>query len=124
MFKYSGDIPGKMIAFALNKPKLIVWSLVVTIFLLIGLATLPTLWPQHFSALHPLKVDTDPENMLSESEPVRVFHNKAKKEFALHDVVVVGIVNEKHSSGVLKETLMKSQKLVYAIDCNPYKGAH
>lgn len=100
MFKDSSDIPEKMIAFALNRPKLIVWSLVVTILLLIAFATLPTVWPQHFPALYALKVDTDPENMLSESESVRVFHNKAKKEFALHDVVVVGIVNEKHSNGV------------------------
>ncbi len=47
-----------------------------------------------------MKVDTDPENMLSKNEAVRVFHNLAKQEFALHDIVVVGIVNNKNPNGV------------------------
>jgi predicted RND superfamily exporter protein len=52
-------------------------------------------------ALIPLiKVDTDPENMLSPSEPVRVFHNQTKKEFSLSDIVVVGIINNKDPNGV------------------------
>ncbi|MGD2095407.1 MAG: MMPL family transporter [Phycisphaerales bacterium] len=52
-------------------------------------------------ALIPLiKVDTDPENMLSEHEPVRVFHNHTKKQFALNDIVVVGIVNNVNPNGV------------------------
>jgi predicted RND superfamily exporter protein len=53
------------------------------------------------AALIPLiKIDTDPENMLSADEPVRMFHNKAKEEFALYDIVVVGIVNNKNPNGV------------------------
>ena len=52
-------------------------------------------------ALMPLiKVDTDPENMLSEDEPVRVFHNQTKKDFTLSDIVVVGVVNKKDLNGV------------------------
>jgi predicted RND superfamily exporter protein len=52
-------------------------------------------------ALIPLiKVDTDPENMLSEHEPVRLFHNQTKKQFTLNDIVVVGIVNNKNTNGV------------------------
>ncbi len=52
-------------------------------------------------ALMPLiKVDTDPENMLSEDEPVRVFHNQTKRRFSLSDIVVVGIVNNKDPNGV------------------------
>ncbi len=52
-------------------------------------------------ALIPLiKVDTDPENMLSPDEPVRIFHNQTKKQFALSDIVVVGIVNNKDPNGV------------------------
>ncbi len=47
-----------------------------------------------------IKVDTDPENMLSENEPVRVFHNQTKDRFALYDMVVVGIVNNKNPNGV------------------------
>jgi len=47
-----------------------------------------------------IKVDTDPENMLAEDEPVRVFHDKTKEEFTLYDMVVVGIINEKDPNGV------------------------
>ena len=56
-------------------------------------------------ALIPLiKVDTDPENMLSEDEPVRVFHNQTKERFSLSDIVVVGIVNNKDPNGVFNPT--------------------
>ena len=52
-------------------------------------------------ALIPLiEVDTDPENMLSEDEAVRVFHNLTKEQFTLNDIVVVGIVNNKNPNGV------------------------
>jgi len=47
-----------------------------------------------------IKVDTDPENMLSEDEPVRVFHDRTKERFALSDIVVVGVVNNKDPNGV------------------------
>jgi len=56
-------------------------------------------------ALIPLiKVDTDPENMLSEDEPVRVFHNQTKERFTLSDIVVLGIVNNKDPNGVFNPT--------------------
>jgi len=52
-------------------------------------------------ALIPLiEIDTDPENMLSEREVVRMFHNQTKEQFALSDIVVVGIVNDKDPNGV------------------------
>ncbi len=47
-----------------------------------------------------IKVDTDPENMLSADEPVRIFHNQAKEQFTLSDIVVVGIINNKNANGV------------------------
>jgi uncharacterized protein len=58
------------------------------------LAALPTLWPDAFPRLHGVQVDTDPENMLPDDEPVRVFNNAMKTEFALYDMLVVGIVND------------------------------
>ncbi|MBF0244068.1 MAG: MMPL family transporter, partial [Planctomycetes bacterium] len=59
-----------------------------------------------------VQVDTDPENMLSENEAVRVFNHLTKKEFTLHDVVVLGIVNEKHPDGVFNpETLKRVKEL-------------
>lgn len=59
-----------------------------------------SLWPQVFSYLHPLRVDTDPENMLPASEEVRVFHNQMKRELSIRDMIIVGVVNEKHPQGV------------------------
>ncbi len=54
-----------------------------------------------FAAAAPLvKVDTDPENMLASSEPVRVLHRELKERFQQHDMLVVGVVNEKHPDGV------------------------
>jgi len=56
-------------------------------------------------ALIPLiQVDTDPENMLSADEPVRVFHNQTKKQFVLSDIVVLGVVNNKDPNGVFNPT--------------------
>ncbi|HUU16271.1 MAG TPA: MMPL family transporter [Sedimentisphaerales bacterium] len=56
-------------------------------------------------ALIPLiKVDTDPENMLSADEPVRLFHNRTKEQFTLNDIVVVGIVNNKDPNGVFNSS--------------------
>lgn len=52
--------------------------------------------------------DTDPENMLLETEPARIFHNNTKKNFMLSDTIVVGILNEKNANGVFNvETLGK-----------------
>ncbi len=44
--------------------------------------------------------DNDPENMLSETEPVRVNHNKVKKDYGLYDFVIAGIVNKTNPHGV------------------------
>ena len=52
------------------------------------------------SAIPWIQIDTDPENMLSEDDPARVFHNETKDEFALHDLIVVGVVNEAEQEGV------------------------
>ena len=52
-------------------------------------------------------VDTDPENMLSPDEAVRIFHNQTKKEFSLYDIVVLGIVNEKDPDGVFNPATLK-----------------
>jgi len=72
------------------------YKLVTTVMIVFTLAT---------GALIPLvKVDTDPENMLSEDETVRVFHNLTKERFSLNDIVIVGIVNNKNPNGVFNTT--------------------
>jgi predicted RND superfamily exporter protein len=52
------------------------------------------------SAIPWIQIDTDPETMLSADDPARVFHNETKDEFALHDLIVVGVVNESEPEGV------------------------
>jgi uncharacterized protein len=47
-----------------------------------------------------IRVDTDPENMLSANEPVRVFHDQTKEDFVLYDIVVLGVVNSEDPNGV------------------------
>jgi len=75
------------IRFPLDHYKLITWIMVLTTIVL--------------GAFMPLiKVDTDPENMLSEHEAVRVFHEQTKQDFVLNDIVVLGIINEKNPNGV------------------------
>ena len=72
------------------------YKLVTTVMVILTLA---------LGALIPLiQVDTDPENMLSEDEPVRVFHNQTKERFSLSDIVVLGIVNNKDPNGVFNPT--------------------
>ena len=64
-----------------------------------------------------IQIDTDPENMLSEEEFVRVFHNQVKKEFTLYDMIVLGIVNEENRNGVFNtETLKKIFQLTQEIE--------
>ncbi len=64
------------------------------------LAGLPSIWPDALPALHGVQVDTDPENMLSADEPVRVFHNEMRRALGLYDMVVLGVVNDEHPNGV------------------------
>ena len=77
----------RIISFALKRPK--------TVFFITALAVFVS-FLQFFS----VKVDTDPENMLSEKEFARVFHHKTKKDFALSDFIVVGVINESSPAGV------------------------
>ncbi len=65
------------------------------------------------SAIPLIEVDTDPENMLSEEDPARVFHNETKEEFSLNDLIVVGVVNETHPQGVFNP---ESLERIYEIN--------
>ena len=78
-----------------------------------GVMTAILLFTLVLAAMIPwVTVDTDPENMLSEDEAVRIFHTAMKKEFSLYDMVVVGVVNEQHPQGVFNvESLGKVHAL-------------
>ncbi len=81
------DLREKITDYCLRRYKLV--TVIMVVFTL-GLGALIPL----------IKVDTDPENMLSEDEPARVFHNDVKERFVLNEIVVVGVVNDKDPDGV------------------------
>jgi len=88
-----------LIRFSIEKPRLLISAIAVATICLSSLIFM-------------VKVDTDPENMLPEDEAIRIFHNQVKKEFALHDFIVLGIVNEKNPDGVFNpKTLERVQEL-------------
>ena len=41
-----------------------------------------------------IRIDTDPENMLEADEPARLFDHEVKEEFAISDIIAVGVVSE------------------------------
>ncbi|WP_448211637.1 efflux RND transporter permease subunit [Colwellia sp. MEBiC06753] len=67
--------------FALTKPKAIYGAL--WLLVLVTLAMFPL-----------LQIDTDPENMLSDDAPARVFHTQTKADYNMHDMVVIGAVSK------------------------------
>lgn len=76
-----------LLDFALQRPRTVyVVTLLVTV--LLGLQ------------IPRIQVDTDPENMLPETQADRVFHNEVKEEMALHDAIVVGLVEADHPDGI------------------------
>jgi len=105
-------IGSRVVQFSVSRPKVVTLVMVALTLVFALVAALPTLWPTIFTALNPLKVDTDPENMLPEDEPVRLYHNNMKREMSLYDMVVVGIVNESDPDGVFNpESLRRIYEL-------------
>jgi len=97
----------RLMEWAVKWPRLVVYGTFAITAAIVGLAVLPTIAPGVFPFLTPIQVDTDPENMLDRNEPVRVFHNDMKREFALNEIIVVGIVNERHPDGVFNPDSLK-----------------
>ncbi len=101
----SGD---KIVEVSAHHPKTVAVLVTGLAFLLALFAALPSFWPQTFKNLNSLHVDTDPENMLSASEQVRIFHDMMKKKMALYDMVIVGVVNDKNQHGVFNPASLKN----------------
>jgi hypothetical protein len=96
----------------MNRPWLVTGVMVALTLVFLVLPALPTLWPAAFPGLQPVQVDTDPENMLSRTEPVRMFHDRMEKLLALYDIVVVGVVDSGHPDGAFNvETLTNVYEL-------------
>lgn len=58
-------------------------------------------------------IDTDPENMLPADQPDRALYNQAKRDFAIHDLIVLGITDQ---AGVFRPpTLGKVKRIIDGI---------
>lgn len=88
-------IADKMVNIGIKHPKTIIgFALLLVVFFGIQMTK--------------IEVDTDPENMLSEDAPVRVFNNETKKNFSLYDMLVVGIAEEDNGDGVFNPATLKN----------------
>jgi len=94
------DAGSRIARFSTRNPFLVTGVMAALSLVLIVLVSLPVIWPDTFTRLHSVTIDTDPENMLSKDEEVRVFHDRMKAIMSLNDIVVVGVVNEEHPEGV------------------------
>ncbi|MFC1752261.1 RND family transporter [Thermoproteota archaeon] len=94
----------RLILYSLRRPKRV--ASIVLVWVILSLMQFPR-----------IKVDTDPENMLPSDAAVRVFDREVKKEFALYDFIVLGVVNEGDANGVFNaETLNKIFKITKEIE--------
>lgn len=90
---------GQRIALASIRHRKAVYLIAAVVpMLVIALAVIPTFFK--VPVLNPIRVDVDPENMLSPDEPVRQAHQRLLKQFGLGEIIAVGIVNEKNPNGV------------------------
>lgn len=82
-------------------------SLIAVMAILLAVA-LPFVAPG--APLSKLKIDTDPENMLSASEPARLLNGEKSDQFALHDTIVIAIENGRTANGVFTPQALSDVK--------------
>ena len=71
----------KLTLFSIDRPKTVI-ALMTLVTILFG-----TQFPK-------VTIDADPENMLDADQADRVFYNQTKDEFGIHDLIVVGVVDD------------------------------
>ncbi|MDP1634908.1 MAG: LysR substrate-binding domain-containing protein [Gallionellaceae bacterium] len=72
----------RLVAFSIGYPRTVIG--IVLAITLVFLFQLPK-----------IVIDTDPENMLEETQPERVFYAKVKKEFGINEFIVLGITDSR-----------------------------
>ena len=83
----------KLLNYCLTNPKRVYQ--ILALMAVLALAMFPS-----------IQIDTDPENMLKQDNPARVFHNQVKADFAMHDMIVVGAVSKDSLFDVEKLTAL------------------
>ncbi len=112
-------IGSRITAFSLSHHKIVTGMIGAITLIVLVAAAVPSLHlidampesiknlSRRMSFLPEVAVDTDPENMLAASEPVRQFHHEMKTRMDLHEMVVVGVVNETDPNGVFNPSSLK-----------------
>lgn len=92
--------------------KLIAWSIAkpVKIYIILAILTFSI-----GGLISQIKVDTDPENMLSTEDVDRLYHNKVKKEFSLNDIIVIGAIAKNNDSIYNSQSLTDLKQLTDSI---------
>lgn len=90
----------KLVHFSTEHPR-VVMALTIVLTLVFGLA-----FPK-------IAIDTDPENMLEDDQPDRVYYRQVKKDFGIYDFIVLGIVDDQ--GAFRPETLAPMARLVEGI---------
>ncbi len=85
---------GAMVRFAMDRPWPVI-GLMVALCLLSGASALR------------MRVMADPGGMLAEDDFARRFDDRAAREFDLHDVVILGVVNDRDDNGVFNPDTLK-----------------
>ena len=86
----------RSVEFSVNRPGLVVLlTILLTVFFAIQLPK--------------IKIDTDPENMLREDEPIRVFHKAVKNDFGIEELIVLGIVRD---DGIFRQDSLEKIKRI------------
>jgi uncharacterized protein len=98
----------RVTSFSVERPRWVLAVMFLTAGVMALLAAVPSIWPEAAPFLNGVQVDTDPENMLSKDEAVRVFHDDMKHILSLNDIVVVGVVDEHHPNGVFTPQTLRN----------------
>lgn len=88
----------RIINFAIKHPGRVFGASVFAVVAILLAIALPFVAPD--APLSKLKIDTDPENMLSASEPARLLNSEKTHQFSLHDSIVIAIENDRTTKGV------------------------
>ena len=98
------NIQGAVVGLAIDRPRLVI---LLSALLTVVLA----------AAIVRVDVDTDPENMLPDDDPVRVLNRSIREDFGTRDMIALGIIDE---DGVLTgETLARTGRLIDEIKTLP-----
>jgi len=87
-----------IVNFAIHRPGRVFSASLIAVMAILLAVALPFFAPG--APWSKLKIDTDPENMLSASEPARLLNTEKSEQFALHDTIVIAIENDRTANGV------------------------